>query len=217
MFIGHFGVGFASKKIDNKPSLGTLFLATQFIDLIWPIFLLLGLEQVKIEPGNTSFTPLNFISYPFTHSLLGVLFWAFLVGTIYYFIKKDIKTAMLLGVLVLSHWVLDFFTHKPDLQILPWSNIKVGLGLWNSISITMIVEGAIFIAGVWYYHKSTKAKNKKGEWGFWVLTIFLALTYVMNIFGSPPPNEKMIAIVSLSLWILVYWAYRIDANRIAAK
>lgn len=88
MFIGHFGAGLAAKKIDHRPSLGTLFIAAQWIDLIWPIFLLLGLEKVQIEPGNTAFTPLNFIYYPFTHSLLGVIIWSFLIGGLYYFFKK---------------------------------------------------------------------------------------------------------------------------------
>lgn len=129
MFIGHFGAGLAAKKIDHRPSLGTLFIAAQWIDLIWPIFLLLGLEKVQIEPGNTAFTPLNFIYYPFTHSLLGVIIWSFLIGGLYYFFKKNLKGSLLLGGLVLSHWVLDLITHRPDLPILPGFTLKVGLGL----------------------------------------------------------------------------------------
>jgi hypothetical protein len=213
MFIGHFGAGLAAKKIDSKPSLGTLFLASQFIDLLWPVFLLFGLEKVKIEPDNTAFTPLNFILYPFSHSLLGVLIWSVLFGTVYYIIKKNYQSSILLGALVLSHWVLDLLTHKPDLQIFPWSDFKVGLGLWNSIPLTMIVEGAIFFAGTYLYLQSTKATNKKGVYGFWSLIIFLTLVYLMNIFGSPPPDEKTIGVVGLSMWLLVWWGYWIDKNR----
>ena len=213
MFIGHFGVGLAAKKVNSKLSLGTLFLASQFIDLLWPIFLLFGWESVKIESGNTAFTPLNFVYYPFSHSLLGVLIWAFLFGLIYYFIKKNYKASILLGVLVISYWVLDLLTHKPDLQIFPWSNVKVGFGLWNSVLFTMIVESIIFVAGIYFYQKTTKANNKKGSLGFWMLILFLSIIYLMNIFGSPPPNETAIGIVGLSQWLLIVWAYRIDKNR----
>ncbi len=133
MFIGHFGTGLAAKKIDNKISLGTLFLASQFIDLLWPIFLLFGLEKVKIEPGNTAFTQLNFISYPYSHSFFGVLIWSLLFGSIYFLFRKNIKSALLLAALVMSHWILDLITHRPDLLIIPWNDFKVGFGLWNSV------------------------------------------------------------------------------------
>ena len=213
MFIGHFGTGLAAKKLDPKISLGTLFLAAQFIDLLWPIFLLLGLEKVKIEQGNTSFTPLNFISYPYSHSLFGVLIWSLLFGSIYYLNRKNIKSALLLAALVMSHWILDLITHRPDLLIIPWSDIKVGFGLWNSVIFTMLIEGSIFGVGAYLYISCTKAENKKGKIGLWSLLVFLVVIYLMNIFGSPPPSEKAIAVVGLFQWLLVGWAYWIDKNR----
>ncbi len=213
MFIGHFGVALAAKKVNKEPSLGTFFIAAQFIDLLWPIFLLLGIESVKISPGDTAFTPLEFIYYPFSHSLLGVLFWGILLGVIYYLIKKNYKASMLLGALVLSHWVFDFITHKPDLPLFPWGELKVGLGLWNSVLFTVIVEVAIFVAGLLIYFKTTKAVNKKGRFGFWGLMIFLALIYIMNMSGDPPPSVDAIAYIGLLQWLLVAWAYWIDKNR----
>ena len=169
MFIGHFGVGLAAKKIDKKISLGTLFFASQFIDLLWPVFLLLGIERVKLDPGNTAFTPLDFVHYPFSHSFIAVLFWAILFGAIYYFIRKNIKGSILLGVLVLSHWVLDLITHSPDLPLALWSDTKVGFGLWNSVLFTILIEGGIFVIGAYLYMKVTGAKNKTGnislDWG----------------------------------------------------
>jgi len=213
MFIGHFGVGLAAKKVDQKPSLGTLFFASQFIDLLWPIFLLLGIEQVVIDPGNTAFTPLDFVYYPFTHSLVGVLFWGIVVGGVYYLIKKNSKTALLLGGLVVSHWVLDFLTHAPDLPIAPGLDLKVGLGLWNSLIFTLLFETAIFAVGIFLYLKITHAKNKKGEYGFWGLIIFLILIYIMNVFGSTPPNEEAIAWAGNLQWLFVLWAYWVDKNR----
>ena len=213
MFIGHFGTGFAAKKLDKSPSLGTLFLATQFIDLLWPLFLLLGLESVKIDPGNTNFTPLDFVSYPFSHSLAGVLLWAVLFGGIYYWKKKQIKTSLILAGLVLSHWVLDLFTHRPDLLLIPGVEIKVGMGLWNSVPATLVIESLIFIMGVYLYFKVTKAKNRTGSISLWAVVIFLAIVYVMNVFGPAPPSEGAIAWTTLSMWLLVAWGYWIEKNR----
>ncbi len=213
MFIGHFGVGLAAKKIDNKPSLGTLFFASQFIDLLWPILLLVGLEHVKIDPGNTAFTPLNFIYYPFSHGFLSVFIWSILFGLIYFLFKKNIKSSILLGGLVMSHWLLDLITHRPDLPLLPWNDFKVGFGLWNSIVLTMIIEGLIFLTGSYLYFKTTRAENKKGNMGLWSLLIFLCFIYLLNVFGSPPPSEEPIAIAGLSQWLLIAWGYWIDKNR----
>lgn len=213
MFIGHFGVGLAAKKLDNRPSLGTLFLAAQWIDLLWPLFLLLGLEKVKIDPGNTAFTPLDFIYYPFTHSLLGVIIWALLVGGVYYLFKKNLKGSLLLGGLVLSHWILDLITHRPDLPIAPGLELKVGFGLWNSVAFTIIVEGLIFVGGAYLYLKSTRAMNKKGSIALWGLIIFLAVVYVINVFGPPPPGEEPIAYAGFLMWLFVIWGYWIDKNR----
>jgi len=215
MFIGHFGVGLAAKKIDNKPSLGTLFFASQFIDLLWPFFLLLGIEKVKIVQGISAFTPLDFVYYPFTHSLLGVLFWASLFGAIYFLLKKNIKSAIVLGILVISHWILDLITHIPDLPLFPGIDTKVGFGLWNSVTATIIIELLIFTIGTYFYFKSTKAKNKTGQFALLGLLIFLIVVYFMNIFGSPPPSSEAIGYVGLSQWLLIAWAYWIDRNRIS--
>lgn len=213
MFIGHFGVGLAAKKIDSKPSLGTLFMASQFIDLLWPIFLILELEKVKIDPGNTAFTPLDFIYYPFSHGFVSVLIWSVLFGIVYYFIRKNVKTSILLGSLVMSHWILDLITHRPDLPLMPWSELKVGLGLWNHVIITLVIELLIFSAGAYLYIKTTRAKTKKGTISLWSLLIFLTIVYLMNVFGDPPPSEGALGYVGLSMWLLVAWGYWIDKNR----
>jgi membrane-bound metal-dependent hydrolase YbcI (DUF457 family) len=213
MFIGHFGVGFGAKKIDNKPSLGTLFFAAQFVDLLWPFLLILGIEKVEITPDISAFNPLDFTYYPFTHSLLGAIFWALLFGAIYFFIKKNTKSAIVLGVLVISHWILDLITHIPDLPLFPGSSIKVGLGLWNSIPLTIIVEGLIFFVGVYLYFKSTKTKNKKGTFALWGLVIFLILIYILNIIGPPPESAEAIGYIASSQWLIIAWGYWIDKNR----
>lgn len=213
MFIGHMGVAFAAKKYSPKPSLGTFFIATQFIDLLWPLLLLLGLEKVAIDVGNTAVTPFDFISYPISHSLLAVLGWSLLVGGIYYLYRKEKKAAIILGAVVLSHWILDLITHRPDLELVPGLGIMAGFGLWNSIIGTIIVEGTIFGLGVYYYWKSTTAKNRKGEFGFWGLVIFLIIVYFMNMFGPPPESVEVLPFAGFALWLLVAWAYWIDRNR----
>ena len=214
MFIGHFGVGFAAKKAAKRTSLGTLFLAAQFLDLIWPIFLILGIERVEIDPGNTVLTPLNFVYYPFSHSLLAAVVWGLIFGIVYFAIKKDLRSAVWCGLLVPSHWILDLIVHRPDLPLFPGSSSPlVGLGLWNSVYGTIIIEGGIFLAGVYLYFKTTKPKNKAGSISLWALVIFLLLIYFMNIFGPAPDSVNSIGYVGLSQFILIAWAYWIDRNR----
>jgi hypothetical protein len=213
MFIGHFALAFASKKVDAKPSLGTTFLAAQFLDLLWPFFLLAGIEKVEIDPGNTAFTPLNFVSYPYSHSLVAVIIWGILFGILHFLIFKNSKTALLLGLLVISHWFLDLLTHRPDLPLGLAEHTKVGLGLWNNKIATIVVEVLIFAAGCYLYLTSTKAKNKIGNWALIALILFLIVIYFMNVFGDPPPNAEAIGYVGLSQWILIAWGYWTDRNR----
>jgi len=213
MFLGHFGAGFAAKKIDKSASLGTCFMAAQWIDLIWPILLLLGIEKAEINPGISEVTPLEFTYYPFTHSLFGVIVWAVVFGMIYFVIKKKSRTAIILGLLVLSHWFLDLLVHIPDLPIFPGESVKVGLGLWNSFTATIILEGLIFTLGVYFYYTATKAKNKTGSYSLIGLILFLVVMYISNLVGPPPPSVEMIGIVGNAQWLIVLWGYWIDKNR----
>lgn len=213
MFIGHFALGFAAKRVDHSPSLGTAFLATQFIDLLWPLFLLTGLERVSIEPGNTAATPLNFISYPYSHSLLAVVIWAALFGGVYYALKKNRKGALLLAGLVISHWVLDLVTHRPDLPLSFSESTKVGLGLWHQKTVSLIVEALLFAGGVYLYGSSTRPRNKWGRIALWSFVAFIAIIYAMNAVGDPPPSVEAIAYVGLTQWLFIAWGYWIDHHR----
>lgn len=213
MFLGHFAVGFSAKKPAPTVSLGTLFIAAQFIDLLWPIFLLLGLEGARIAPGDTAFTPLDFYNYPYTHSLIAVLVWSVAFGAVYYAVKRNAKAALILGAAVMSHWVLDFITHRPDLPLVPGLATRVGLGLWNNVAVTVIVEGTLFIGAVAMYAQSTRARDTSGRYGLWALVAFLGMIYVANIFGPPPPDEKALAYAGLLQWLFVPWMYWIDKHR----
>jgi hypothetical protein len=212
MFIGHFAVGLSAKKVAPKISLGTLFLSALFLDLLWPIFLVLGLEHVRIVPGNTAFTPLDLYDYPFSHSLLWVIGWSLGFGLVYLMLRRYPLGAWVVGICVFSHWILDFITHRPDMPIFPHGPY-VGLGLWNSVPATIIIEGALFITGVILYSRSTVAINRTGRYSFWALIIFLTISYIDVIVGTPPPNEKILAIVGLSTWLILPWGYWIDRHR----
>ena len=213
MFLGHFGVGFGAKAVAPKTSLGTLFLAAQFVDLLWPTMLLIGLERVTIAPGITKVTPLDFTHYPITHSLLLSLVWAVLFGGTYFLLRRYPKGAWICAAAVISHWLLDVLTHRPDLPLAPGGTTRVGLGLWNSLPATLIVELTIFAAGVWLYVRTTRALDRTGSIALWSLVGFLLIVYFSNLFGPPPPDVTALAWVGQAQWLLVIWAFWIDRHR----
>jgi FtsH-binding integral membrane protein len=214
MFLGHFAVGFGAKAAKPSVSLGTLFIAAQFADLLWPTLLLLGLEHVEIDSGITRVTPLDFTSYPISHSLLMLCLWGLVFGLLYWLIRKSSRGALVLGLLIVSHWVLDLIVHRPDLPLYPGSSPRLGMGLWNSLAGTFLAEGVVFVIGLGLYLRVTRAKNRAGFYGFWVLVGFLILIYVSNVLGPLPPSTTAIAWVGQLQWVLVGWAYWIDRNRV---
>jgi hypothetical protein len=216
MFVGHYAVAFAGKKVAPKISLGTLFIASQFLDLIWPLFLLLGIESVRIVPGATPFLRLDLHDFPLSHSLATVIIWSAAFGGLYYAVKHYGRGACLLGAAVFSHWLLDFFTHMPDLPVYPGSTKHLGLGLWNSFAATMIAEGLIFAGAIILYSRITEAVDRIGTYAFWSLVVLLALMYFGNAFGPPPPDEKSLAWTALGQWLFVPWMYWVDRHRRAS-
>ncbi|HEY0156379.1 MAG TPA: metal-dependent hydrolase [Thermoanaerobaculia bacterium] len=212
MFIGHHAAGFAAKRLAPQVSLGTLFAAAMFIDLLWPILLLLDLEHVRVDPGNTAFTPLDFYDYPISHSLLSVLGWSLLAAVLYRVVKKTWSGAWVVGAAVLSHWVLDFFTHRPDLPLWP-GGPKVGLGLWSSVPGTMTVEILFFAVTLALYLRFTTARDRTGSVALWALVIFLGIIYLTNVTSPPPSNATVIGWVGLATWLFVPWGAWIDRHR----
>jgi hypothetical protein len=215
MFIGHYAAALTAKKFAPKISLGTLFLSAQLVDLLWPLFLLLGLEHVRIEPGNTAVTPLDFYDYPITHSLLGALGWSLGGGLLFYAIRRRMKDAAVIAFCIISHWFLDLLTHRPDLPLGFGGSTVIGLGLWNSVAATVVVEVLLFIIGIFMYLRATTAKDRIGSIGFWSLVAVLLVIYVANIFGPPPPSEQAIAVAGNASWLFVIWAYWVDRHRMA--
>lgn len=215
MFLGHFGVALAAKQVAPRPSLGTLVLAAQLADGLWPIFLLLGWEEVKIEPGITAVTPLLFVSYPYSHSIPADLIWAAVLGGGYYLLRRDRSGALWVAGLVLSHWVLDFVAHRPDMPVWP-GGPSVGLGLWYSLPATLIVEYSIFGAGILVYTRATRPRDRQGSLLFWAFVLTLGAIYPLSLFGPPPPTVQALAMTALLGWLFVAWAYWIDRHRESA-
>ena len=214
MFIGHFAAGLAAKRFAPAVSLGTLFLATQFADLLWPVLVLSGIERVRIVPGITRVTPLSFEHYPWSHSLLLLMIWGMVFGVVYSIARRSRRdAAVVLGLGVISHWLLDFLVHRPDLPLVPGGGPKLGLGLWNSVGMTLLLEFSFFAAGMVLYLRSTEPRNHRGRWLLVGLAVFLALVQLANVFGPPPPDSGSVAMAGLSMWLLVGWGYWIDRNR----
>jgi hypothetical protein len=213
MFLGHLAVGLAAKKATPRVSLGMLLLAAQWADTLWPVLLLLGVEQVRIDPGNTAFTPLDFVSYPYSHSLAALAVWALVVGGAYRSIAGGRRTVIVLGSLVLSHWPLDYLTHRADLPLYPGGE-RYGLGLWNSVAATICLELVMFALGLFIYLRTTRARDAVGRWGFIALVVVLLAAYAANIVAGAPPSVTAIAVGAIAgAVVMTAWAWWVDRHR----
>jgi hypothetical protein len=214
MFVGHFGLGFAAKRVAPEVSLGTLILAAQLADLAWPTLVLAGVERFEIRPGITTVTPLDFVHYPWSHSLAALVVWGLAFGLGYRLLRRVPPLAVAtLALLVVSHWFLDFVVHRPDLPLVPGSSARYGLGLWDSLPWTLALELALFAAGVALYSSCTTALDRIGRWAWRALVAFLGLVFFANLLGPPPPGISAVAWVTESMWLLVLWGWWIDRHR----
>jgi predicted membrane channel-forming protein YqfA (hemolysin III family) len=207
MFIGHYALGFAAKRLAPRTSLGTLFVAPTLADLLWPVLLLLGVEHAHVVPGTNPFLTLWLDDYPYSHSLFALIVWGALFGSLYKAKSGDKRAALVIGLLVVSHWVLDFVTHRPDIQLYP-GGAKLGLGLWNSPAATVIVESVMLLAGVAMYLRATRARDGIGQWGLWGLVVLLAGSYVSTLFTPTPTDVRALAIGGIffeGVFVLVAW------------
>lgn len=213
MFIGHYAVALAVKRAAPQTSLGTLFAAASLADLLWPIFVLLGWEQVRITGGTNPLLALTFDAYPISHSLLTLLAWGVLFALLYRARTGYPRGAIVVALLVVSHWVLDFATHVPDMPLYP-GGPRVGLGLWHSVAGTVLVEGLMFGVGLWMYAVGTRARDRVGRYGFWALVAVVALSYAASLFSPPPPTTQALAVGGIVFgWLFVGWAGWADGHR----
>jgi hypothetical protein len=214
MFIGHYALALGSKPLAPQVSLGTLFLACQWADLLWPTLVMMGVESFSVRPGITAVTPLDFESYPYSHSLLSLLVWGVLIGLIYRVVRGGPRrSAVLLAALVVSHWLLDVTVHRPDMPLAPGIGPRLGLGMWRSIPLTLAVEFILYTVGVALYLRATVARDRIGSIGLWALLAFLALVELGNVLGPPPPSVRAVVVSAQALWLIVLWGYWVDRHR----
>ena len=217
MFLGHYGIAFAFKRAEPKLSLGTLFVAVQFPDLLWGIFLLLGWEHARIVPGYTAVTPLEFLNYPISHSLVGVIIWSVVAAALYYSwptrdTSRHWQAAAMVGLAVFSHYPLDVLVHVPDLPLMGNDSTKLGLGLWNNSVATLAAEALVFGAGLALYVARGSHRHPVRAGRILVVVLLLVGTYVASTYGPPPPNMTTVAVSDivfiLAMGALAGWADR---------
>jgi hypothetical protein len=213
VFVGHFALGLAAKRAAPRVSLGVLFLAAQLADTVWPIFVAAGLETVRIAPGITVVTPLDFVSYPYSHSLVALALWGAGLGAVCALVIGGRATFAVVSGLVVSHWLLDFISHRPDMPLYPGS-ARYGLSLWNSLPGTLAVELGIFAVGVWLYVSATRPRDRIGRWSLAGLIAFLLIVYAANLAGGAPPSVAAIYWAGMAGAVLILlWGWWADRHR----
>ena len=212
MFAGHLAVAMAAKRVEPKLGLGSTVAASFALDLVWPVLLLTGLERVRVNPGDTAFTNLAFESYPWTHSLARVFVWSVCVAVVVRLVTGATRSGVVLGSLVLSHWVLDWVTHRPDLPLWPGGPVT-GLGVWNSVPATLVVEGGVLLAGVALYLSVTKARDRTGALALGGLLALTVVVWASQPWAPLPDSPDAVAWGALVLWVLWPWAAWVERHR----
>ena len=211
MFVGHFALACGAKRAAPTVSLGWLVAAVTALDLVWPVLVLAGVEQVRIAPGATAFTPLVFESYPWSHSLLMSGVWGLVLAGLARWRRISTPASGLLVALVMSHWVLDWITHAPDMPLWPGPSPRFGLGLWNSVPLTIAIEGALWIAGIAVYLRVRPPMAWRSRLAFWSLVAITTLMWAAGPWSPPPPNSEALASLALIGWITIPWAVLADS------
>ena len=217
MFVGHAATALVTKRVEPKVSLGTWLLAAFLADLFTFPLLLAGVERFTVDPGVTTNRVIG-SDIAFSHSLLMNLIFGVLLAGVYYFRQRYSRGAWLLVGVVLSHWLLDVISHRPDMPLAPGVRATFGLGLWNSIPATLLVEGGFWLLAIIFYYRATEAKNRAGVYGFWIGIALLTLLWYGNIRRGMDPDPVRAGVGGLILFpLLVAWAYWINRLRPTKK
>src|SRR5579859_3730028 len=204
MFMGHYGASFAVKSADKGIPLWLLFLAVQFLDVLWGLFVLAGIEKLRIVPGITSSLPLDLYYMPYTHSLIAAIAWSGVAAVAFRLmtrraLTKSLAPAIWVGVAVFSHWILDLIVHRPDLPLYD-DAYKVGFGLWNYPLPALLLETAFLFAGLWLYLRSTQGTTFGARYGMILFCVVILGTHVVAFFGPPPAGPRAASVAFLSIY-----------------
>ncbi len=220
MFIGHYGIGLALKKVEPRLSLGLLLFGAIILDILFGLFLLFGIEHAKIVPGATVVSPFEFYDYPLSHSALGAFVWATAGFLVYWLWPTGVRSqrkrpAFILAIAIFSHFILDVISHTPDMTISGKNSPILGLSLWNSLAGTMIVEIGLLFIGIYLYRSVTHSVSSPGKYGLAIMVLILMVLFIGNIFSPPPPDMISVALTmtagQIGLVVIAFW---VDRNRI---
>jgi membrane-bound metal-dependent hydrolase YbcI (DUF457 family) len=215
MFVGHYGVSFAAKRIAPMIPLWALFIAVQLLDVLWAPFILLGIEKARIVPGITAYNPLDLYFMPYTHSLLAAVLWSGGALLVYRLLARQGSSrhaGFVVALAVISHWLLDLLVHRPDLPLYD-NRAKVGLGLWNLPPIAFALEAALLFGGMWlYFGRASVPRLRMVVFGLVMLVI---QAYVF--FGPPPASDDAAALTALASYaVFAAIAGRLERGRRAS-
>jgi hypothetical protein len=214
MFVGHYGVSFAARRVEKRLPLWVWFIAVQWLDVIWSVFVLMGIERLRITPGFTEANALDLYYMPYTHGLPGSIVLSLIFGGIVALFTTGNRgtTALLAAAASFSHWVLDLVVHTPDLPLYD-NTAKVGFGLWRHVAFSFPLELIVLGIGAWSYTRMTTFAGAKGRYAFWGFVIFLAAMQVYANFGPPPTSPEVMAMTALAFYavlaLLAAWVERI--------
>ncbi len=215
MFVGHYGASFAGKKVDTTVPLWVLFLAVQWLDVMWSVLVFAGVEKVRIAPGFTGTNPLDLYYMPYTHGLITALLWSFGAMLVYrsFWHGATARAGWVVAAAVLSHWVLDFIVHTPDLPLYG-NSAKVGLGLWNMPALSLGLEIVVFFGGLWLYFSTGVRRRAQ----FVIFGVVMFAVQIFSSFGPPPPTDRAMAAEAFSAYIMfaaiIAW---LEKREIAAR
>lgn len=188
MFMGHYSAALVAKAAEPRAPLWTYVAAAQLLDIGWSVLVMSGVERVRIDESLPG-APLDLYHMPWTHSLPAALCWALgaaLLGR--WALKLPWRAGVAIGLVVLSHWLLDLLVHRPDLAL--WGGgPKLGLSLWNTPVISEVVETGLLglAAAAW------TARRVRAGLAAWPALAFFSLLLIVQVISKvlPLPNEPV--------------------------
>jgi hypothetical protein len=216
MFIGHYGVSFAARPAQVRLPLWVWFIAVQWIDIVWSVLVILGIEKLRIVPGFTQANSRDLYYMPYTHGLPGSILLSLVFGIIVALFTSGnrVTTILLVAAASFSHWVLDLVVHVHDLPLYD-NTAKIGFDLWRHVLLSFPLELMVLGLGAGLYVRAMTFASAKGRYAFWAFVFFLAVLQVYANFGPPPSSPEAMGLTALAFYLvlalLAAWVERLAA------